>query len=115
MNSCSRAPTFVNFSVTVSPGLTVIVRGEKVNSFIVISIMRPAAGFPGSDAHATAALATRRRARLRSASDEADMGEASVFGGIPPRVECHSPLVERLSLGRAARINREVAPTELSR
>ncbi|HUG06957.1 MAG TPA: hypothetical protein VMQ78_10460 [Candidatus Limnocylindria bacterium] len=93
----------MNFSVTVSPGRTVIDRGEKVNSFIVISITLPAAGFPGSDAHATAAIATRRRAALRSASDEADMGEASVFAGTPPRAERHSPMVQRLSFGARRR------------
>src|SRR5688572_12925209 len=98
MNSCSRAPTFVNFSVTVSPGRTVIVRGEKVNSFIVISITRPAAGLAGCPAHAAAATTTRRRATLRSASDERDMGEASLFGGIGPRAERHSPVVQRPSL-----------------
>src|SRR5688572_24079748 len=100
MNSCSRAPTFVNFRVTVSPGRTLIVRGEKVNSFIVMSIVRPTAGFPGSDAHATAAVITRRRATLRAASDETDMGQASVFAGIRPRAESHPSPVERLSLVR---------------
>src|SRR5688572_31766673 len=100
MNSCSRAPTLVNFSVTVSPGRTVSVRGEKVNSFIVTSIMRPTAGFPGAAAHATVAVATRSRATLRTANDETDMGGALLFAGIRPRAEGHPSLVERLSLVR---------------
>src|SRR6185503_10508390 len=91
MNSCSTEPTFVNFSVTVSPGRSVIDRGEKANSFIVTSITRPAACLPGVDAHATVAIATKRRAIPRTASDEADMGEASFLAGTLHRAECHPP------------------------